>query len=750
MESFSEALRQPVVDFAILLAVILTMPPLFERLKLPGLVGLLVAGVLLGSSGLNLLNSNSETMKLLSDIGKIYLMFVAGLEIDLELFRRTRNRSLGFGFTTFAIPLTAGTIVGRLFGMDWNASVLIGSLLASHTLLAYPIVRRLGVVNDEAVTVTVGATIFTDIGALLVLAICVGINQGDFSTTNLVTLLLSLAIYATAILFGLDWLGKEFFRRTKNYEGNQFLFVLLALFLSSVGAQLIGVEQIVGAFLAGLAVNDVVGNCPVKEKVEFVGSVLFIPIFFVNMGLLLDLQAFMKTLDTIGLTLLIVGGLIGSKFLAAFVVKGLYRYSWRQTLTMWSLSLPQVAATLAAAVVGFQENIIGESVLNSVILMMLVTAVLGPLITSRAAAKLVPETIDRVYTDADFNTSKTGNSVQSLPVVEKTTADSPSVVESNSSEIALRISQGNNFTPFLSLDSDTTEDVEPLALEQFSSGAESKFSRRRLGDFTVVVPISNPETERYLIEMATLVARHEGGRIVPLAIAPAQARMDSRQMDLAISRSQEILVQAKNLSRELGVEAKPLLRIDCDVAAGIAHAAREENAKTIVLGMSDRLGLRARLFGNLTDSVLWSAHCLVLVARLLDSPLSIKRILVPVENLTAWAIRPIRFAQIIAQTNQAEITLIHVCNPKTEQKRILALRNQLLSLFADSSSLSVKVQIVPGDNIIAEILKAASDRDLVVLRSQRRRIGADGLASGQISTPLLKQLSCSVVLFGVV
>ncbi len=720
MESFSEALKQPVTDFAILLAVILTMPPLFERLKLPGLVGLLFAGVLLGSSGLNLLNSNSETMKLLSDIGKIYLMFVAGLEIDLELFRRTRNRSLGFGFTTFAVPLTTGTIVGRLFGMDWNASILIGSLLASHTLLAYPIVRRLGVVNNEAVTVTVGATIFTDIGALLVLAICVGINKGDFSATSLVILLVSLAIYATAILFGLDWFGKEFFRRTKNDQGNQFLFVLLALFLTSVGAELIGVEQIVGAFLAGLAVNDVVGNGPVKEKVEFVGSVLFIPIFFVNMGLLLDLQAFIKTLDTIGLTLLIVGGLIGSKFLAAFLVKGLYRYSWQQTLTMWSLSLPQVAATLAAAVVGFQQKIIGESVLNSVILMMLVTAVLGPLITSRAAAQLSPETIERVYTDKEFSSSK----IASSPVVEGDTLET----------VALRTSQRSEFiAPPVSSDSETAKGVYPLNLEQFS----------------VVVPISNPQTERYLIEMATLVARHEGGRIVPLAIAPAQARMDSLQMDLAISRSRELLVQAQELSRELGVEAKPLLRVDFDVAAGISHAAREENANIIVLGMSEHLGLRARLFGNLTNSVLWSAHCLVLVARLLDSPLSIKRILVPVENLTAWAIRPIRFAQILAETNQAEITLIHVCHPRTEPKRISALQNQLLSLFADfTSQLSVKVEIVPGDNIIEEILKAASNHDLVVLRSQRRRIGADGLAIGEISTPLLKQLSCSVVLFG--
>ena len=171
----------PIVPFTLLLLVILTLPPLFERLKLPGLVGLLFAGIIFGPNGLNLLNAETETMMLLSDIGKIYLMFVAGLEIDLEEFRKTKNRSLGFGIATFIIPLVTGIAIAYSFGMGLNASVLVGSLLASHTLLAYPIVNRLGVVGNEAVTVTIGATIFTDIAALLVLAICVSIHAGDFS-----------------------------------------------------------------------------------------------------------------------------------------------------------------------------------------------------------------------------------------------------------------------------------------------------------------------------------------------------------------------------------------------------------------------------------------------------------------------------------------------------------------------------------------------------------------------------------------
>ena len=336
MENLLSILRDnPLVSFTILLLVILTLPPIFERLRLPGLVGLLFAGVILGKDGLYLLDAKSESIELFSDIGKIYLMFVAGLEIDLAEFRKTKERSLVFGSLTFFLPLLIGTYVGLYFGFGWNSSILIGSLLASHTLLGFPIVQRLGMVKNQAVMVTIGATIFTDIAALLVLAISVSIHRGDFSAVSLIIQLVSLGLYSVIVLFGFDWLGKEYFRRTGDEESNQFLFVLLAVFLASIGAQLINVDKIVGAFLAGLAVNDVVGNGPVKEKVEFVGGTLFIPFFFVGMGLLLDIPAFAKTIQfELPLVIGIVGGLIVSKLLAATVAKVIYRYTWSELLTM--------------------------------------------------------------------------------------------------------------------------------------------------------------------------------------------------------------------------------------------------------------------------------------------------------------------------------------------------------------------------------------------------------------------------------
>ncbi|MBH8563359.1 cation:proton antiporter [Nostoc sp. CENA67] len=680
----------PIIAFTILLTVIFTIPPIFEKLRLPGLVGLLVAGVVLGQNGLKLLDSESDTIKLLSDIGKIYLMFVAGLEIDLEQFRKTKNRSIGFGFMTFIVPMIAGTLVGHLFNFSWNASVLIGSLLASHTLLAYPIVSRLGVVTNEAVTVTIGATIFTDTGALLVLAICVGIHAGEFSALSLVTLLGGLAIYAVVVLFGFDWAGKEFFRRSGDEQSNQFLFILLALFLASVGAQVIGVEKIVGAFLAGLAVNDVLGRSPVKEKVEFIGSVLFIPCFFVDMGLLIDIPAFIKTLSSIWLTLAIVVALIGSKFIAAFFAKLLYRYNTAELLTMWSLSLPQVAATLAATLVAYQtvnaagERLINEGVLNSVIVLMLVTAILGPVITARFATSLQLSPVDL---ETDKLTTWWGNSEDQL--------------------------------------ADKSDEL-----------------------FTVIVPVYNPQTQRYLIEMAALLARHESGRIVALAITKAHIQMDDPQLSIALNQSKQRLNFAREISQEFGVEVSPAIRIDDDAALGISRASREQNANLVVMGWSRTTGLRARLFGSVIDSVFWSSHCQVAVTRLLSSPTTIKRILVPVGDLTRQTIGAVRFAQILADVNQAEVVLLHVSNRKTPPTLTEKFTSQWSDIAAKSQlQVTTNIQTIKDDDIARVIIREAEAFDLAVLRSVRYRT-AGGLAVSQVTTRVIQELKCSIVLLG--
>ncbi|MUL38531.1 cation:proton antiporter [Gloeocapsopsis dulcis] len=680
VEPISEVLtKEPIVPFVVLLIVILVVPILFERLQLPGLIGLLVAGVVLGPNVLNIFQTELPTIRLLSNIGLVYLMFVAGLEVDMEQFRRTRNKSLGFGTFTFLVPLIVGTLVGRVFGFGWNASILIGSLFASHTLLAYPIISRLGVINNEAVTVTIGATIFTDIGALLVLAVCVAIHAGEFTALSFITLLGSLFLYSAAVLIGFDWVGKEFFRRSGDEEGKQFLFVLLAVFLAAVGAQLIGVEKIIGAFLAGLAVNDVVGEGPVKEKVVFVGSVLFIPIFFIDLGLLINIPAFVASISNIWLTLAIVVGLVSSKFIAAFLAKLIYRYNWLEALTMWSLSIPQVGATLAATLVGYRAGLLNEGMLNSVIVLMLVTATLGPLLTSRVAVGLMTSTVS---------------------------------VTSDAKPLYL----------------DTTDTEKPL---------------------TVVVPVYNPDTEQYLIEMAALIARQAQGRLVPLAIASGPAHMDAPQLESAMAKADALLDKATTMSHDLGVTAESVLRIDDAIAPGITRASREQNANLIVMGWGKRTGFRARLFGNVIDSVLWTSHCPVAVTRLLESPTKVQRILVPVQNFTPEALRPLRFALLLATAIGAQVTLLNVCDRRIKPSSI-AWNKSNIELLVSKLALpqAPVVEVVPHESIAQAIMTAAKAYDLVVLRSIQRRTSAGGLAVSDLTSQLVAQLSGSIVLLG--
>ena len=682
----------PLFVFAVCLLVILTLPPVFEKLRLPGLVGLLAAGVILGKDGLHLIDSDSNSIKLFSDIGKIYLMFVAGLEIDLEEFRKTKYRSLGFGVATFTIPLLIGATVSSNFGFGWTSSLLIGSLLASHTLLSYPIVQRLGVVKNEAVTVTIGATIFTDIAALLLLGICVSIHTGGFSWGNLFLQLLALAIYTTAVLIVLDRIGKEYFHRTGNDESNQFLFVLLALFLASVGAQLINIDKIVGAFLAGLAVNDVLGEGPVKEKVEFVGGTLFIPFFFVGMGVLLDIPTFAKTIQTqLPLVAGIVGGLMIAKLMAATLAKLLYRYSWQEGLTMWSLSLPQVAATLAAALAAYQtynamgEPLIDETVFNSVIVLMLVTAIMGPLLTAKFARKL-----------------KVGKT-------------------------------------------DITEESSLTTLEEWLPQLESTPNP---SPFTVIVPIYNPYTQRYLIEMAALLARNEFGKIVPLSIAIAKVNMDDPQLNDRIRQSQHLLSQSMSIAQSFGVKVEPSMRIDDEVALAINRIAREKEANLVVMGWSRMTGLRARLLGNVINSVFSASHCPIAVMRLLEEPANLRRVLVPVKNISSKAIQTIRFAQLFAQANKASITLLHVCSPDRPPEKITSFKEALTQVMTQSQlAIKWKTKIIAHEDVAKVIVRVSHVFDLVILRSVRRRT-AGGLAVSDVTTKALEKLTCSLVLFG--
>jgi Kef-type K+ transport system membrane component KefB len=386
------------VRFALVLAIFLLVPPLCQRLRLPPAVGLLLAGVALGPSGLRTLPNAAPVAQFFAAIGVLLLMFFAGLEIDLSQFRRTGVRSLVFGALTFSIPLVVGVVVAILAGYGWLAAVLIGSLMASHTLLGFPIVQRLKLVTDEPVAVTIGGTVFTDLASLLVLAVCLPIHSSGFSASVFAFQIGELVAFVLLVFFGLRALGPWLIQRMGGPKERQVTLVLLILALAGFGAEAINLEPIIGAFLAGLAVNRALNHSEAKEQLEFLGNTLFIPMFFVSIGFLIDVGVFLQTLsaDT-WLVVGIVGGLIAAKFLAAWLTQRLFGYSRSQGHLIWSLSLPQVAATLAAAIVAFQarnaagDRLIDEPVINTVLVLVVVTSILGPILTEQFGRQRLAE-----------------------------------------------------------------------------------------------------------------------------------------------------------------------------------------------------------------------------------------------------------------------------------------------------------------------------------------------------------------------
>jgi Kef-type K+ transport system membrane component KefB len=394
----SRALTLPTLaKFAIGMAIIVCVPRLSRRVGIPAVVGLLLSGVVIGPHGLDVIGTNRPIADFFADLGKLLLMFCAGLEIDLALFRQARNRVIAFGILTTLLPLLLGTGVGFVFGYRTVAAVVLGSLLASHTLLAAPIVAKLGATRLEPIAVTFGATVLSDTLSLVVFAICVSTFQRGFSVPAMAVQLIEIAIFIPLILFGLSRLGAYFLRKVSDDEYAYFALMLLIMAVAAALSAVINLPGIVGAFLAGLAVNAAVHDQPAKEKLKFFGESLFIPIFFVVTGFLIDPREFYRSVtDNLVLAAAVILALLAGKWIAAQIAGRAFGYSPLARMTVWSLTLPQVAATLAAALVAFDtldptgQRLIDGRLLNVVLVLMLTTSILGPVLTEHFAPRMLP------------------------------------------------------------------------------------------------------------------------------------------------------------------------------------------------------------------------------------------------------------------------------------------------------------------------------------------------------------------------
>jgi len=384
----------PVLIFAILALVMLVAPVFADRLRIPDLVLLLLAGAVLGPHGLHILD-RSSAVTMLGSVGLLYIMFLAGLEIDLFRFMRSYRKSVVFGLLTFLIPQLLGTLAGHyLLGMGWAASILLASLFASHTLLAYPLASRLGIARSEPVAITVGATIITDTLALIVLAVIADMARGV--TLNFgfwVTVILGIGTLSLLIWKVVPYVSRWFFQNVTEKSNAQFLFVMVAVCALGYLSHFAKMEPIIGAFLVGAAFNRLIPeNSPLMSRITFAGHTLFIPFFLISVGMLVDPAAMLT-----GSRSWIVGGtmvvmVIVTKYAAATLCRLLFGYTSAAGKVMFGLSVVQAAATLAAVVVGHDLGIFDDTVLNGAISMILVTCPLGSWMVARYGRQMALET----------------------------------------------------------------------------------------------------------------------------------------------------------------------------------------------------------------------------------------------------------------------------------------------------------------------------------------------------------------------
>lgn len=376
-----------IFDFALVMLLLLVAPLVSTRLRLPDIVGIILAGVVVGEHGLGIFTLDI-TFQLLGAVGLLYLMFLAGLEINLNEFHRYRKPSLVFGLLTFCVPQAVGTLGARwLLDFTWPQAILLASMFASHTLIPFSITQRLGISKGRAVTATIGATIITDTLALLVLAVIVkegvhgAVGAGD-PVAFWTGLSLSLALLLVASLVLLPRLGYWFLSRVAPDGASEFIFCLAAVFLTSYAAESAGVEAILGAFLAGLALSSLVPERGVlTSRLHFVGNALFIPFFLLSVGMRVDLRVFVSSLDGWTIASFMVITVMATKWLAARLAGVVLGYGRDEAGLMFGLSVNQAAATLAAVLVGVEVGIFDAAVLNGTIMMILVTCLVGPWVT---------------------------------------------------------------------------------------------------------------------------------------------------------------------------------------------------------------------------------------------------------------------------------------------------------------------------------------------------------------------------------
>ncbi len=395
---------EPVLVFAVVLFIILLAPILLNKIKIPSIIGLIVAGVVVGPNGFNVLQ-RGESIELFGTVGLLYIMFLVGLELDINEFKKNKFKSFFYGISVFIIPLAIGIPVCYYFlHLELIASILTASMFATYTLIAYPLASRLGITKNEAVTIVVGGIMVTDTLVLLLLAVITGSESGGLNPQYWIRLVSSIAVFAFVVFWGFPKVGRWFFKNIEGENTSRYIFVLAMVFLASFLAELAGMEAIIGAFTAGLALGRLIPHTsPLMNRIEFVGNALFIPFFLISVGMLVDLSVLFGGPEALIVAATLTPVALAGKWITATLTQKVFGYSALQRNVIFGLSSAHAAATLAVILVGFQMQLVDENVLNGAIILIFVTCLVSSFVTENAGRKLAIIESNTKLSDSDVN-----------------------------------------------------------------------------------------------------------------------------------------------------------------------------------------------------------------------------------------------------------------------------------------------------------------------------------------------------------
>ncbi|OCB71843.1 sodium:proton antiporter [Flavobacterium piscis] len=399
IQHVSLPIEDPLLKFLIELIIILCIPLLLNKIKVPHLLGLIIAGAVIGPNGFNVLARDSSVV-VTGTTGLLYIMFLAGLEIDMGDFKKNKWKSITFSLYTFIVPFVLG-LIGGYYVLHFSilTTVLFASLFSSHTLIVYPMISKLGIAKKLAVNITVGGTMITDVLSLVVLAVVVGMSQGEVGTSFWVKLSVSMIVFALIVLLVFPIIARWFFKNVED-KISQYIFVIVMIYLAALLAELAGIEAIIGAFFAGLALNRLIPHTSsLMNRVEFVGNAIFIPFFLISVGMLIDFNAFIQSWETLGVASIMLIASIGGKYVAAILTKKTFSLTNDEGTLIFGMSAASAAATLASVMVGYNiilfENeagepvrLLNEHVLNGSILLILVSCTISSFVSMASAQRI--------------------------------------------------------------------------------------------------------------------------------------------------------------------------------------------------------------------------------------------------------------------------------------------------------------------------------------------------------------------------